>query len=553
VTTETTAIASEEPPAKKSGGGGLIRSSMIYSGLTLISRFMGLARDLVISARLGASGTIEADAYNTAFAFPNLFRRIFAEGAFASAFVPAYSKSLERDGEEVADILAADAMATLAAATIVLTVALQLAMPWLMYAINPGYADDPAKFKLAIILTQISLPYLPCMAIAAHLSGVLNARGRFIVSGVHPTLLNAVMLLAVVPQHDSHSSAFAATWAIIVAGVCQAGLLWWGVNKSGARVVLRWPRITPEIKHLIALAVPGSISASATQINIFISGILASHVAGARSWLATADRLYQLPLSLIGVAVGVALLPRLSRTVHAGDSEGAQDAMDQAITFCLALTLPAAAALVAIPFYLIDGIWARGAFTHYDAAQTASALFYYGLGVPAFVLARILQTAFFARQDTKAPMRFALISVAVNIVLGVALFHLIGFSGIAAATAIAAWINVTQMGLTLSKRAHYSVSAKAWSKIVRVFAASLILGAGLATASYFRPIVESPLAGFHLGPLGAKEITVLSLCLAGALLYPLLLILSGGLTLSEMKAALKRGPKSPAPIPPPEV
>jgi putative peptidoglycan lipid II flippase len=544
VTTETQAIESGEPPAKKKQG-GLIRSSMIYSGLTLISRFMGLARDLVVTSRLGASGTIEADAYNTAFAFPNLFRRIFAEGAFASAFVPAYSKSLERDGEEVADILAADAMATLAAATIVLTVALQLAMPWLMYVINPGYAHDPDKFKLAILLTQISMPYLPCMAIAAHLSGVLNARGRFIVSGLHPTLLNGVMLLAVIPQHDANSSALAATWAILVAGVCQAGLLWWGVNKSGARVVWRMPRLTPEIKALIMLAIPGSISASATQINIFISGILASQIAGARSWLATADRLYQLPLSLIGVAVGVALLPRLSRTVHAGDDVGAQEAMDQAITFCLALTLPAAAALVAIPYYLIDGIWARGAFTHYDAAQTASALFYYGLGVPAFVLARILQTAFFARQDTKAPMRFALISVGVNIVLGIALFHVVGFSGIAAATAIAAWINVLQMGLTLSKRAHYSVSARAWSKIARVLAASLVLGAGLATASHFRPQLEA-IVNLHLGPLGAKEITVLSLCVVGALLYPLLLILSGGLTLSEMKAALKRGPKPAA-------
>src|SRR5262249_22076216 len=218
--------AEGEPSKEGDKGGGLIRSSMIYSGLTLISRFMGLARDLVITARFGASATIEADAYNTAFAFPNLFRRIFAEGAFASAFVPAYSKSLERDGEEVADVLAADAMATLAAATIVITLVAQLTMPWLMYVINPGYASNPETFKLAIILTQISMPCLPCMAIAAHLAGVLNARGRFIVSGLHPTLLNAVMLIAVIPTVTPHDAAIHATWAILVAGVCQAGLLW---------------------------------------------------------------------------------------------------------------------------------------------------------------------------------------------------------------------------------------------------------------------------------------------------------------------------------------
>src|SRR5262249_3986115 len=192
------------------------------------------------------------------------------------ALVPGYSKSLERGGEEVADVVAADAMATLAAATLVITIVAQLTMPWLMYVINPGYASNPEKFKLAIILTQISMPYLPCMAIAAHLAGVLNARGRFIVSGLHPTLLNAVMLSSVVPTTTPHDAALHATWAILVAGVCQAGLLWWGVNKSGARVTWRWPRLTPEIKQLIALAVPGSISASATQINIFISGILAS-------------------------------------------------------------------------------------------------------------------------------------------------------------------------------------------------------------------------------------------------------------------------------------
>ena len=545
----------EAAPAGNQGkkGGGLIRSSMIYSGLTLISRFMGLARDLVITSRFGASAHIEADAYNTAFSFPNLFRRIFAEGAFASAFVPAYSKSLERDGEEIADILAADAMATLAAATLIITIIAQLAMPWLMYVINPGYAHDPDKFKLAILLTQISMPYLPCMAIAAHLSGVLNARGRFIVSGLHPTLLNLVMLIAVIPQHNPRSAALAATWAILVAGVCQAGLLWWGVNKSGARVTWRWPRLTPEIKSLIALAVPGSISASATQINIFISGILASQVAGARSWLATADRLYQLPLSLIGVAVGVALLPRLSRTVHGGDQQGAQDAMDGALVFCLALTLPAAAALMAIPTYLIDGIWRRGEFTVFDAHQTGSALFYYGLGVPAFVLNRILQTAFFARQDTKTPMRFALISVALNIGLGVVLFYFIGFSGIAAATAIAAWVNVTQMVVTLSTRAHYVITRETWSKILRTVLASALMGAALYAASLFRPQLEAPLAHFRLLGLGAKEITVLGLCFVGAVLYPFVLFAFGGLSMSDVRSALRRTPRKNEQDPPPDL
>ncbi|MET0272141.1 MAG: lipid II flippase MurJ, partial [Phenylobacterium sp.] len=190
------------PPTAAPKPAGLIRSSAIYSGLTLVSRFMGLARDLVITARLGASQTIAADAYYTALTFPNLFRRMFAEGAFAAAFVPDYSKRLASEGKEAADAFAADALATMAAATVLITLVCQLAMPWLMMAYSYGFLENPAKFKLAVILTQITMPYLPCMVIAALYAGVLTARGRFIIYGFYPTILNVVMLAAVLPQHD---------------------------------------------------------------------------------------------------------------------------------------------------------------------------------------------------------------------------------------------------------------------------------------------------------------------------------------------------------------
>jgi putative peptidoglycan lipid II flippase len=534
----------QDAPAKPRQS--VIRSSLVFSGLTLVSRFMGFLRDLAVTYTMGASATAAADAYNTALAFPNLFRRIFAEGAFAAAFVPAYSKSLEADGEEVADKLAADAMATLAAATIGITIAAQLAMPWLMHFINPGYTGD--KYKLAVLLTQISMPYLPCMAIVAHLSGVLNARGRFAISAAAPTLLNLVMLIAVLPQHDPISAATAASVAILVAGVSQAALLWWGVHKSGAKVHWNLPRFTPEIRQLIMLAIPGAIAASATQINIFISGILASQVAGARSWLATADRLYQLPLGLFGVAIGVALLPRLSRAVHAGDKAGSQSAMDEAITFALALTLPAAAALIAMPFFLIDGLFTRGQFNVSDAQFTASALLQYGWGVPAFVLTRVLAPAFFARQDTKAPMRFALVAVAVNIVAGVGLFQLVGFQGIAAATSLASWINVALMLLTLARRGQYSLGGAAGSRIVRIGLAAAAMGGVMfgAQYAYEQGLLTAQLAslsldvaGHHIA--GAKELTLAVTCLAAVVVYTILLFAFGGLKLSELKKAMRRG------------
>ncbi|HEX5263855.1 MAG TPA: murein biosynthesis integral membrane protein MurJ, partial [Phenylobacterium sp.] len=469
---------------------GLIRSSAIYSGFTLVSRFAGFLRDLAVSYTMGASATFAADAFNTAWSFPNLFRRIFAEGAFAAAFVPAYSRSLETDGEEVADVLAADAMATLAAATLVVTVVAELTMPWLMYLIAPGFASNPEKFKLAIFLTQITMPYLPCMAIYAHLSGVLNARNRFILSAAAPVLLNLWTLATVLPTHTAHDAAVWGSIGIVLAGISQAALLWWGVRRSGARVDLRWPRLTPEIKKLISLAIPGAIAASATQISVFVSGILVSQVNGARSWLFYCDRLYQLPQGLIGVAIGVALLPRLSRTIHAGDETGARTAMDQALIFSMALALPCAVALITIPFFLIDALYTRGAFTVVDAHQTANALFFYGWGVPAFVAAQLFNRAFFARQDTATPMRLGLVSVAVNVIVGISLFYLIGVPGVAAATTIAWWTNVVMMATTLARRSHYRPDPVALGRFFRILLANVLLAALLLAANHFRPQIQ---------------------------------------------------------------
>jgi putative peptidoglycan lipid II flippase len=530
---------------------GMLRSSMIISGFTLISRMMGFVRDLAITYYMGASATIAADAYNAAFAFPNLFRRIFAEGAFSSAFVPAYARSLEQDGEEVADVLAADAMATLAAATLAITIVAELTLPWLMrYLIAPGFANTPGKINLAVLLTMITMPYLPCMAIYAHLSGVLNARNRFILSSGAPILLNLWTLAAVLPAHSPTQAAFFASCGVIVAGISQAGLLWWGVRRSGAKVNIRRPRLTPAIRRLIGLAVPGAIAASASQINVFVSGILVSQVNGARSWLAVCDRLYQLPQGLVGVAVGVALLPRLSRAVHAGDKVLARGTIDEAITFSMALTLPAAAALIAMPFFLIDALYTRGAFGQVDALATAAALQQYGWGVPAFVLAQITSRAFFAQQDTKTPMRFALVSVAVNIGLGVTLFHFVGVAGIAAATSAATWLNVIMMVVTLGRRGIYAPSPKAWSHLARVLAAAVALGLILAGANHFREAIEAPLAHVRLGPIHAKEIAILAVSLLAILVYPALLFVSGGLTRDDLRRALRRSPATTPEIDP---
>lgn len=537
-----------QPPASATTarkGGGMMRSSAIFSGLTLVSRLAGFARDIVISAALGASVGPAADAYNTALNFPNLFRRIFAEGAFAAAFVPAYAKTLETEGEAVADKVATDALAAVAFATLALTIVAQLAMPWLMAVINVGFLDDPARFKLAVVLTQITMPYLPCMAVAALLSGVLNARGRFIISGAYPILLNVIMLAAVIPaQGGQIGAAYAASWAVLVAGVSQAGLCWWAARRAGADIRLALPRLTPAVKAIIITAIPAAIGNSATQINVFISGNLSSFVAGGRTWLATADRLYQLPLGLVGVAIGIALLPRLSRAVASADHGQQQASMDEALTLSMALTLPAAAALMAMPYFLIDALFTRGAFLQIDAVNTARALFQFGWGVPAFVLIRILAPAFFARRDTRTPMIFALVSVAVNAALAIGLFNLgWGIAGIAAAVSAAAWTNVILLAAALWRRDIYRPSPQALSRLIRIglSAAGLALIVGIAAASRTR--IEAPVADI-LGTIGvgvgAKEAALLLVTAAGGLAYVVLAFATRAITPAEVKGLLRR-------------
>ncbi|MFK0297707.1 murein biosynthesis integral membrane protein MurJ [Brevundimonas sp. NPDC090276] len=526
--------------------GGVMRSSAIFSAMTLLSRLAGFARDVVISAALGASAGPAADAYNTALNFPNLFRRIFAEGAFAAAFVPAYAKTLKTEGEATADQVATDALAAVAAVTVVLTVVAQLTMPWLMTVINIGFLDDPARFKLAVILTQITMPYLPCMAIASLLSGVLNARGRFIVSGAYPILLNLIMLAAVIPaQGDQIGAAYAASWGVAVAGVAQAGLCWWAARKAGANIRLTMPRLTPAVKAIIITAIPAAIGNSATQINVFISGNLSSFVAGGRTWLATADRLYQLPLGLVGVAIGIALLPRLSAAVASKDHGQQQASMDEALALSMALTLPAAAALLAMPYFLIDALFTRGAFLQVDAVNTAQALFQFGWGVPAFVLIRILAPAFFARGDTRRPMVFALVSVGVNAALAIGLFNLgMGIAGIAAAVSAAAWTNALLLGVTLWRRGHYRPSPAAASRLARIGLASIGLGVVVGLASWARPMLQAPIEAL-LGAIGsdhgAKELTLLAVVAAGGLTYVALAFATRAITVAEIKGLIRKG------------
>ena len=414
------------------------RNTAVIGGLTLVSRVLGFARDALLAAVLG-TGPV-ADAFLAALRFPNLFRRLFAEGAFSQAFVPVYSKTLAEQGEAVADRLAAEALSVLLLMTGVLSAVAVLAMPWINLALFGGYADNPEIFALATTLTQITMCYLIGVSVATLFSGALNARGRFVAAAAAPTLLNLSLLIGIWLFRDTQiGAAYAAAGAVAIAGVLQAAWVSVAARRSGVRIRPTWPRLGPNVRRLLALAGPAALAGGALQINVMVSQGIASFEEGAISLLNYADRLYQLPLGLIGVAVGVAMLPRLSRLVQADDASGARVALDDAVALSMAFTLPAAAAMLAMPAFLLDALFARGEFTSEDARMGAMALTHFGWGVPAFVLAKIYAPAFFAREDTRAPMRFAIISMVINIALGAALFFglrqagYMGFPGLAIA------------------------------------------------------------------------------------------------------------------------
>jgi putative peptidoglycan lipid II flippase len=520
----------------------LARNTLVQSGLTLGSRILGFARDLLLTARLG-QGPV-SDAFVTALMFPNLFRRLFAEGAFAQAFVPAYARIEAEHGREAAARVASEAMSFLIAAAGAFCILAMVAMPWLMIGLLSEYRARPDIMALAVLLTQITMPYLICMTIASLLSGVLNTAGKFALTAAAPTLLNIATLIAFFFWPRPEEAARAAAIAVTVAGVAQAGVLWWAVGRQKVSVRLGLPRLTADVRRILALAIPGVIAGGATQINSLTSQVLTGADEGARTVLYNADRLYQLPLGLVGVAIGLALVPRLAKAFALNDETGAQKSMDDGIGLSMALTIPAAAALGVMPAFIMEAVFVRGAFTVEDAQRVADVLVHFAWGVPAFVLAKVFTPPFFARQDTKTPMTFALWTVAANTVLGVALFFGLrtqgvdGVIGLAIATSAAAWLNIVLLTGRLASTGTYRIGRPVWSRLARITAATAIMAAAMAAAQHWRADL------YEL--FWRKELAILIACLGGAALYGLAALATCAVTIAEIRSTLKRERGAPA-------
>jgi putative peptidoglycan lipid II flippase len=512
----------------------LARAIATLGGWTMASRLLGFCRDILFASVMGAG--LVADAFFVAFKFPNFFRRLFAEGAFNSAFVPLYTERLTREGVEPARRFAANVAAVMVGFMLCFTFVVQLAMPWLMYVIAPGFADEPAKFDLAIELTRLTFPYLTFMSLTALLAGMLNSLQRFAAAAAAPIVLNVVLIaaLAFIRAGELAAPGPALATAVSIAGAGQFVLLAIACRRAGIMVRLPRPRLTPGVRRVFRLMLPGLLGAGVVQVNLVVDVVLASMLPqGSVSWLYYADRVNQLPLGVVGVAVGVALLPLLSRHLSAGETAAAAHTQNRAIEFALLLTVPAAAALLTIPGPVVSVLFQRGAFGAADAAATTGALAAFAAGLPAYVLIKALTPGFFARQDTKTPVKFAVLSMASNIVFAVVLMQFLAHVGIALATACSAWLNAALLAAALHRRGQLQLDARLRARAPRIGLAALAMAAALWAG-------ERALASHFAGGTEEKFLALALLVAAGLAAYGAVAQLSGAARLSDLRAALRR-------------
>jgi putative peptidoglycan lipid II flippase len=509
----------------------LLRSIATIGGITMISRVLGFVRDILIAAVLGAG--MLADVFFIAFKFPNLFRRLFAEGAFSLAFVPIFAGILETGGKDKARIFAGQALSLLAWTLLCFVIVIEITMPWMMVGFAPGFVSEPVKFALAVDLTRITFPYLLLISLVSLMAGILNSHGRFAAAAATPILLNLCMIGAILGlARWMETPAHALAWGVAGAGAAQFIWLFVHCLRAGMRLRLGRPRLTPKIKMLIRRILPVAVGAGIYQINLLVDTIIASLLpAGSISYLFYADRVNQLPLGVVGVAVGTALLPLLSRQVKAGETSAAMHSQNRSLEVSFLLTLPAAAALVVIAEPIIVVLFQRGAFGVQEAKATAAALAVYATGLPAYVLVKTMVPGFFAREDTITPVKVAAVSMVANLVLNLLLMGPFKHVGIAAATAASAWLNAGLLALILKKRGLLQIDRRLRERLPR----TLIASAGMATVLV---LGQWALTGHLSGDEVGRAAALAALVSVGLIVFALLAQLAGAATLSDLKDLL---------------
>jgi len=495
----------------------MIKRIVTVGGLTLVSRVTGFVRDVVMAAVLGAGPV--ADAFFVAFRLPNHFRAILAEGAFNAAFVPAYARTLEQSGLPAARLFADRIAAALLAINIVLLGLALIYTPSVVGLLAPGLDQDPRRYDLAVTLTRITFPSLLLVSMQTMISGELNANGRFAAAAGAPILLNVCMVVTLIVAYWFPNAGYAAAWGVLLAGVAQVLLVGFDAERFGFGLRFRAPRLDSRTRKFLAALGPAIIGAGGVQLALFADTVIASYLpTGALSALYYADRINQLPIGVVGIAVGTVLLPEMSRRLAAGDERGAALTQARGIQLALLLTVPSVAGAVAIPDLVMRALFARGAFTAADAAAAGATLAAYAIGLLPFVMMRSFTAPFYARGDTLTPVKAALLAAGVNIAFKVILMGPLAQVGLAFATSIGAWINLSLLTI-FARRRGFAVSGAGLRPIIRL----LLAGAALAGVLYLGNRLLSQF--FARLPYFREEITLVVLLVIGVIVYVALVLL----------------------------
>ncbi|MFT3973653.1 MAG: murein biosynthesis integral membrane protein MurJ [Amaricoccus sp.] len=507
----------------------LLPAFLAVGGWTMASRVLGLLRDILMASFLG-TGPV-AQAFLIAFTMPNMFRRFFAEGAFNLAFVPMFAKKVEANDDP--EGFARDALSGLGFVLIVLVVLGIALMPWFVYAMASGFHGDE-RFVLAVEHGRIAFPYILLISLTALLSGVMNSLGRFALAAAAPIVMNVVMIAFLVWGWWSGGDiGLWQIWSVPVAGVAQLALVWWGCARMGMPILPRWPRLTPDMKRLTVIMVPALLAGGVVQINLIVGRQVGSFFDGAVAWLSYADRLYQLPLGVVGIAIGTVMLPDLSRRLKAGDGSGGRDAINRATELTLALTLPAAVALMVIPGPIVAVLFQHGAFDAGDTWPTALAVAVYGAGLPAFVMQKVISPLYYAREDTRSPFVFAVHAMIVNAVVAIGLAPVIGFIAAALGTTVAGWTMLLQLWWgTRAMGTAAAPDARLLRAVPRIVLACVAMGAALMLAAH--------LLGDALAHRTLQYAALAALVLIGAGVYAAAALGFGALRIADVRAALRR-------------
>jgi len=510
----------------------LLKKFATVASSTMMSRIFGFIREMLMATALGTGPA--ADAFNAAFRFPNTFRRLFAEGAFNSAFVPLFARKIEK-GTDIARQFSEEVFSVLFSILLILTIVMELSMPFLVArVIAPGFAGDAGKFEATVRLAAIMFPYLGCMSLAAMMGGMLNALHRYFAAAIAPVFLNIILIgvlaYAWLAKLDAWHISLGLSWGVMVAGVIQLLIVWAAVRNAGIKTGLAVPRLTANVRRLLALALPAAITGGITQVNLLINTNIASAKSGAVSSLVYADRLYQLPLGVVGITVATVLLPELSRALRGGDLKEAGNLQNRSVELTLMLSLPAAAAFLVMSEPIVRLLFEHGQFDARSTAIVSGILAVYGLGLPAFVLIKAFIPGFFAREDTRTPMIFAAVSVFVNISLAITLFPYLSAKGIAIAEIIAGWTNAVLLFLVLVRRRHWK-SDHTFRKRIPVFLVSAAVMA--AALSFAISRLVWPLSA--AAPLFMRISTIAALVSGASIIYFGMVFLIGGENLAAIR------------------